>query len=191
MPTIAFDMGGVLLTDGSQTAWTKIEHEFGIPAALSAELWYRELQQPADRGEIGESEIWSALKGLGTGASEADIRSTFLDEYVPIDQGVEALRAAAVSGWRVMLATNNVSTWVEYWKEKYDWMRLPVATVCSGDLGVRKPDPSFYEALVSATTTWPAWFVDDKPENLLPAQQLGYVPVHAAESGRWLLPSFQ
>jgi putative hydrolase of the HAD superfamily len=191
MPTIAFDMGGVLLTDGSQSAWTKLEAEYGISAEKAAKLWYGDLQRPADRGEMDEDEIWTALKSLGTEASETEIRTTFLSEYVPIEQGVAALRTAVSAGWQVLLATNNVSAWVEYWKEKYDWMRLPVATICSSDLGVRKPDPAFYEELARATTSWPAWFVDDKPENLAPAQQFGYVPVRAVAIGRWALPSFK
>lgn len=190
MPTIAFDMGGVLLTDGSQTAWAKLEDEFGIPANLASQLWYDEIQQPADRGEIGEVEIWSALEELGVGASRAEIRTTFLAEYKPISQGVNALRAAVAAGWQVLLATNNVGSWVEFWKIKYEWMRLPSATVCSSELGVRKPDEPFYESLVEATTTWPAWFVDDKAENLIPAREFGFIPVIASPNSTWALPNF-
>lgn len=191
MPAIAFDMGGVLLTDGSQTAWVAMEERFGLPALETERIWYDELQRPGDLGEISEDDMWERLCSLLPGREPSEVRQVFLDEYQPIDQGIEALRSAHAAGWQVLLATNNVGTWVDYWMGKYDWMRLPSGIICSSEIGVRKPDPEFYESVRIRIEGDPSYFVDDKVENLEPAISAGFRPVHATAHGVWPLPRFE
>lgn len=183
-------MGGVLLTDGSQSAWPALEERYGLPASATERLWYEELQQPADLGEIGEDQIWSRICSLQPGLSASDVRQVFLDQYIPLPEGVLALEAAHLAGWQVLLATNNVNSWVDYWTRMYDWMRLPERVICSADLGIRKPDGRFFEAVLAVASGNPVYFVDDKPENLAPAKAQGLEVVLAHAGGDWDLPAF-
>jgi FMN phosphatase YigB (HAD superfamily) len=187
-PALALDWGGVLVTDGSQSAWPVLEQKIGIPAVESSRLWVEELQGPADRGELGEEEVWAALASLKPGARQEDIRRIFLSEYVEIPHGVSVLRAAFAAGWTTILATNNVSAWIGWWRQRYDWVGLFGVIACSSDIGARKPEPAYYEALHRLVETPLVYFVDDKPENVQAAEHAGFSAILVDEFGMWEPP---
>jgi FMN phosphatase YigB (HAD superfamily) len=189
MPSIALDWGGVLVTDGSQQAWSVLERELGIPAEESAAVWYEELQEPADRGEIPDAEIWSALARCRPGVREAEIRAVFLAQYVEIPHGVRILRAAKAASWEVVLATNNVSAWFGWWKERFEWLELVDTVCCSSDIGARKPEAAYYVRLRSMLADPEAYFVDDKPENVAAARQSGFRAILTDSKGLWSPPA--
>lgn len=187
VPTIALDWGGVLVADGSKTAWRAIEKELGIPERETAKLWYDELQIKADLGEIDERYIWRTLATLGPVHPE-QIREVFLEQYVEIPQGVTMLRAAHAAGWQIVLATNNVRSWFGWWGEKFDWLGLIDEVCCSSDLGVRKPEAAFYEHLRRVMTDPAGFFVDDNGDNVKAATRAGIQAILADDEGRWRPP---
>ncbi|HET7484278.1 MAG TPA: HAD family hydrolase [Solirubrobacterales bacterium] len=190
MSTIAFDLGGVLLTDGSKTAWKRLDRELGIPADLSARLWETTLQQRADLGDIPEEAIWAELQRLEPGVSTQDIRGAFLEGYVEIPHGIEALLEAKAAGWEVALATNNVAAWLGYWRSRHAWMESIDVVCCSSDLGFRKPAPEFFEALLCQVADPHAYFVDDDDANCAAAAQTGFRAILADPEGAWPVPDF-
>jgi HAD superfamily hydrolase (TIGR01509 family) len=187
-PAIALDWGGVLVTDGSRTAWTALERELGIPVDQSAQMWADELQEQADRGELSEDDVWAALASLRAGVCPRDIRRIFLDEYVEISHGVAVLRAACAAGWTTILATNNVRAWIDWWRQRYEWVDLLDVIACSSDMGTRKPEAGYYEALRRMVDLPLVYFVDDDPENVHAAKQAGFSVRLAGEHGEWEPP---
>lgn len=190
MSTIVFDFGGVLLTDGSKTAWARLERKFGVPAEASALLWKTKLQRQADLGEISEETVWAQLQSLIPQISTGEIRATFLEGYLEIPLGVEALIAAKAAGWEVVLATNNVTAWLEYWQEQHGWMQRIDVVCCSSDLGVRKPSPEFFSILRERVSDPAAYFVDDDATNCSAAATAGFRPILVNAEGAWPVPDF-
>lgn len=102
-------------------------------------------------------------------------------------QVVRDLRAA---GYRTVLATNQQ-------QERRAWMRevLGYDGLCDIDaysctLGVAKPDPDYFRAVLALTQVEPheALFVDDSPTNVEVAAGLGIATIlHPADSGGALL----
>lgn len=189
VPTLALDWGGVLVTDGSRSAWTALERELGISARESASVW-SQLQKPTDLGEIGEDELWRRIALLEPGAQPQEIRHIFLREYQEISFGVEAMCAAADSGWEIALATNNVCSWLDSWRNTFAWFSLIDVICCSSEIGVRKPSGGFYEHLLTLVSDPRPYFVDDKRENVVAAQASGLQAVQATLDYRWPLPVF-
>lgn len=190
MPTIAFDLGGVLLTDGSKTAWKRLERTLGLPAERSASLWRSRLQRQADLGEISEEAVWTELQALDPRIPTAAIRNTFLEGYMEIPVGIKALSDAKAAGWEVALATNNVAAWLEYWRRRLQWMESIDIVCCSSDLGTRKPSPEFFVALRTLISDSHAYFVDDDLANCDAAAEAGLRAIHADPAGTWCVPDF-
>lgn len=189
VPSIAFDWGGVLVTDGSREAWPVLEHELGIPADEASAMWYQDLQQHADLGEIGEAEIWSALARCRPGARVADIRRIFLEQYREMSYGVGVLRAAKAASWEVILATNNVRSWLDWWAGRYRWFDCIDLICCSSDIGARKPDGSYYAYLQGLVSDPHAYFVDDRQQNTDAADRHGFRAILADDEGLWRAPN--
>jgi HAD superfamily hydrolase (TIGR01509 family) len=189
MPAIAFDWGGVLVTDGSQLVWPVLEQRLGLPARATAALWHEVLQVPADRGLISESEVWRALAQCKAGVREADVRRIFLEQYTEVPHGIRILRAAKAASWRIVLATNNVSSWLDAWSSRFEWYGLFDAICCSSDIGARKPESAYYERLKAMLPGDETYFVDDKAENLAAAEAQGFRTILARDLDHWAPPA--
>jgi FMN phosphatase YigB (HAD superfamily) len=188
VPSIALDWGGVLVTDGSQHAWSALERELGVPAEEASAIWYRDLQHAADRGEIAEAEIWSTLASCRRGVCGADVRRVFLAQYREIPHGVRLLEAANAASWETVLATNNVGSWIDAWRARFGWLDTFDVVCCSSEIGARKPDDAYYVRLRSMISDPHAYFVDDKPENVRAATKFGFRSILADGDGLWHPP---
>ena len=188
MPSLALDWGGVLVTDGSLTAWSVLQERLGIPEREAATLWQDELQVAADLGQIAEEEIWKSLASLRPGVAENEIREIFLSQYVEIPHAIRTISAAHAAGWQLVLATNNVRAWLTWWRKKYAWLDLFDEICCSSDLGVRKPDSEYYALLRAMMTERDGFFVDDKQVNVDAAAAAGFRAILADGDGFWSPP---
>jgi HAD superfamily hydrolase (TIGR01509 family) len=75
----------------------------------------------------------------------------------------------------MLFLSNNVQERVDYLERTYGFLHHFDDGVFSHQVGMKKPDPRIYE-LVLAKASFPAWqcvFVDDKPQMLQPAENLG------------------
>ena len=187
---IAFDLGGVLLTGGVLTAggeedaFAELGRRFGIASADAARVW-RELLVPSESGALPESAVWSALASLVTAGRPFDLREAVLDMAEPVTEGVGVLEHLKELGWRTALATNHLSSWIDEWRERFPWFTLFDAVVHSAGIGVRKPDPRFYELLRSQLGGSHPWFVDDREENVAAARKAGFRTVWVDAAGNW------
>ncbi|MGF1754596.1 HAD family phosphatase [Vibrio makurazakiensis] len=174
---VVFDIGNVLVRWGPSEI---VRLTFGDAKATE------ELAK-----SIFQSEIWLDLnKGL---ISEADAKSQYqsslgLDEFecerlfyyvkqtqILIFGSVDLLKRVKAAGYNVYALTDNVHEIVSHLKHEYTFWSLFDGTTVSADLGVLKPQPEIYHALltqnqIEASETV---FIDDMPYNVVGAEACG------------------
>ena len=179
------DFGGVLTSDvfASFEAFCRAEglepntvrdRFMGDPAA-------RELLGDLETGKLTEAEFEPRFAAVLGVAPDGLIDGLFAG-MAPDTAMVEAVRAAKRAGVRTGLLSNS------WGADRYDRDTIPDlfdATVISGEVGVRKPDPAIYELAAEALALPAAQivFVDDLRGNLKPARALGRATVHHTDAG--------
>lgn len=181
---LAIDLGGVLLTDGTKTAFLALEDCFGIDARRSAHAWYSYWRIPIEIGAMPESVLWERLAAFAPSPVATNaIREAFLGEFRPIVYGIEFLRDAHDAGATVVLATNHVASWIHRWQEQFDWFQMVGPIFCSSTMGCRKPQADFYRDVRVGVGSEECYFIDDNPENVEAATTAGFNGILA--EGDW------
>jgi len=182
------DFGGVLTTDVFASFRAFCDAEGIDPDAVRDRFLTdpeaRALLERLETGRLREAEFEPRLAALLEVQSERLIDRLFggmvLDEAM-----IAGVRAARAAGARTGLLSNSWSV------RHYDRRLLAElfdATVISGEVGMRKPDPAIY-ALAAERLGLPpkaCVFVDDLPGNLKPARALGMATVHHREAASTL-----
>ena len=176
---LLIDYGGVLTTNLFTSFADFCESEgldrSAVAAAFMADREARRLLVRFETGELEEREFEVALAAKLGVADDGLIDKLFAGLGAePLM--VEAVAAARRQGIRCGLLSNS-------WGHRYDrsrWEELFDATVISGEVGMRKPDPEIY-ALAAERLGLPPdeiVFVDDIQHNLPPAEAIGMATVH-------------
>ncbi len=172
--TVFFDVGETLIDE--ERYWRDV----AAAAGGGPHIVWAALGKTIERGE----EHWQLWRHLGierpASAWEGIVYS--VDDFYP--DALDCLRALRSRGLLVGLAGNQ-SAALEGWARSAD---LPVDLVSgSASLGVRKPDPAFFSALVevSGTPVAEIAYVGDRVDNdVLPALAAGVVAIHIRR-GPW------
>jgi epoxide hydrolase-like predicted phosphatase len=178
---VIFDWGGVLM----QTVNYAPRHEWDTRLGLAAgqveaivhgiEAWNR-----AQRGEIGEEAYWQAVAGkLGLDESAAEqLRDDFYRGDALDETLVALIRRLRGRGLRVGLLSNNAPSLAAA-LDRLNLADLFDARVISAEIGVMKPDPAAYHAVLDRLDVPPgaALFVDDSPANITGAAAVGMAAV--------------
>lgn len=124
-------------------------------------------------GQMSSVELWQRL----------GVPAALEDEYLAghsLSPGLrEFLQAVLPDVDSVWCLSNDVSEWSQKLRERNELTAHFAGFVISGDVGIRKPDPGIYEALLSRVGR-PAQeciFVDDRVANLDAARLLGFQTV--------------
>ena len=173
------DFGGVLTTNVFASFAAFCEAEGLAPETVRdrfvGDPTARELLEELELGRLTEAEVEPRFAAVPGVDPERPIDRPFggmaADEAM-----LAAVRAARAAGLRTGLLSNS------WGADRYDPEMLAShfdATVISGLVGVRKPDPTIYPMAAEAMGLPPAQivFVDDLPGNLKPARELGMATV--------------
>jgi putative hydrolase of the HAD superfamily len=135
-------------------------------------------------GAISEADflqlINESLVGLaGHGIDVARFRQQWLLGRSMNDEFVSYIAELGVDGNRLVLATNNVREWRAQWQASIP-VHIFEAIVDSSDIGVRKPDPAFFQVVLDrlGLGAGDCLLVDDSAENCTAARALGFAVVH-------------
>ena len=181
--TIAFDMGGVIITIDQQRAARRFG-ELGLPDAEKALDPYTQkgIFGDIEEGKISAEEFRADLSRLcGKELSYDDCRYgwTGYAADVPL-RNLDCLRRLREQGYRLLLLSNTnpyMMSWVfssdfvggRSLKEYFD------TCYCSYEMGMMKPNPKIFEKLLSDEGLEPeeVLFLDDGPRNIECAASLG------------------
>ncbi len=134
---------------------------------LETGTWSPERFEQAIAGELAEA-------GLGVVPAEG-LLSRMFGGLRPDHAMSDLVGKARAAGVRTALLSNSFG--LDY--PRADWDRLFEATVISGEIGLRKPDPAIYEMTCARLGVHPtdAVFVDDLAPNVAAAEALGMAGV--------------
>jgi HAD superfamily hydrolase (TIGR01509 family) len=187
---IAFDWGGVFTVgtfDGRSTQ--RLADKYGLDV-VEVRKHYFELVHKLELGTWTLVEFWSEFGsriGLGN-VPYADFESLYVGSILENDP-MYAFLPTISSEFRVGLLSNNYPTICDILERDQRWKRFD-RMVFSNKIGVKKPDPASFEALL-ASLELPGdrvVFVDDVKENLEAAAKLGIAGIlyDAHEHARFL-----
>jgi HAD superfamily hydrolase (TIGR01549 family) len=169
---VFFDVGETLVDE--ERYWRAL----AAAAGLSPQVVWAALGKTIERGE----EHWELWRHLGVERPEASETLAYSpDDLYP--DALSCLRAVRAAGLVVGVAGNQTAA-LEAWARE----ALPVEVVTSSaSLGVRKPDPRFFERLVelAGARRDEVAYVGDRADNdARPAAEAGLVAFHLRR-GPW------
>ena len=178
---VAFDMGGVL-THSALGGLDRYATELGLPVGtLSAYFRDDPLMARLEVGAISAREFFKyvCVEAEAAHGRPIDIRRLVAaaEEGQHLNHDMLDVVAQVHERCTTALVTNNVAE--ATWRSTFPFELFDVV-LDSSEIGVRKPDPRFYDELLIRLRR-PAEqiaFVDDFAENLVPAAALGLAVVH-------------
>jgi putative hydrolase of the HAD superfamily len=176
---VMFDLGGVLTT-GPFEGFARYERDHGLPEGLIRRINSTKPDTNAwalfERGQIdfaGFCELFeSEARALGYEVDAQAVMGALRGE--PRPEMIEAVRFCKTR-FKIAALTNNFAASMDRPEANSGIYGLFDVMIESSKVGVRKPDPRFYELACEALEVEPteAVFLDDLGINLKPARQMG------------------
>lgn len=169
--TIIFDFGDVLKQDLSHV----FERKYGLTKLSKAkQKRYMETSNRSEKGEIPTQAILALMKKfLAPKLKTKEIENFFLSaKFLPPVKLLPGLK----KHYRLAILSNNQKSWPKKFLKKDN---LPILNSIpffnSARMGFRKPHKNIYRITLKKLKVRPqeCVFIDDKPENLVPAKELG------------------
>ncbi len=179
---LVLDIGGVLATD-LDLFWDELVLQANLPYNDIRTLYRNEIRKKLWHGEISEKAFW---QWLVTTFPKIDLN--YLQNVLP-DSLVELEGLHHVKSWStfadIHILSNHRTEWV---KPIIDQLQPFVKSVTvSAEVSVAKPNLPIYQICrQNLDTHLPVLFVDNKKENLEPAQQLGWETILADKENVWI-----
>ncbi len=125
----------------------------------------------ASLGRLSTAELWTTL-GLEDDAGELD--RLYTDEFRLRDGVLEFIDRLHERGLRVAVITNNALGWSKILRRRFDLDARVDTWVVSGEVGSRKPDAAFFEAVrrMTGVEYADALLIDDQLDDLDMARSL-------------------
>ncbi|GAA0587161.1 HAD-IA family hydrolase [Kribbella sandramycini] len=123
-------------------------------------------------GEISTGDLWARL---GVPADDA----AYCERHVLTPGAPELLRDLSSAGITPLVLTNDAAPWSELLRRRFGLSEYVDRWFVSSEIGARKPAPAAYDAVLRHPGLDPAQsvLVDDRPTNLVAAQEAGFAPV--------------
>jgi len=134
----------------------------------------------ASLGNMTAIEFWQSV-GIAP-----SLEDEYLQRHKLADGLIEFLEAINSRGGEVWCLSNDLSEWSGKLRDRFKLERYFRGFVISGDVGVRKPDPTIFQHLIRQidVNAGDAVFVDDNPKNLDSATELGFKTILFDTSGK-------
>ena len=187
---VLWDFGGVILTSPFD-AFARYEAERGLPAGfvrrVNSENVHTNAWARLERNELSAAGFDIAFAAesaaLGHRVAGRDVLGLLVGDVRP--QMVRAVDIVAAAGLRNACLTNNVieGGWSTQRPDVADVMARFDVIVESSRVGVRKPEPAFYELACAMLAIDPSAcvFLDDLGINLKPARAMGMATIKVGD----------
>lgn len=176
---IIFDLGGVVLEDGTKQVFHKLKRETGEDTE-EIEKAFRDTKR---KGGISDLEIGKIspkrfftnfYKEVTLGVEGEEFEKWLLHGFIPIHEVWDIINSLHGKVDLVLL-TNHNKEWMRMWKRKYKIFKKFKYIFNSADIGLRKPMPQIFEYVMKKLKAkgGQCFFVDDTPENISTAKKFG------------------
>lgn len=172
---IIFDLGGVLFTNGSTRFIEYLDEKSRLNKDEIHGILMGDLGNSYRLGTISKIDFWeSFIKELDIDESPEALEDEWINGYELISETKELIDELSKK-YKVYFLSDNVKERVERLNKKHNFVDWFEDGIFSHEAGVKKPDPKIYEIVLSKTGVKgeEVIFIDDRPENLPPAQALG------------------
>lgn len=174
---LLFDFGRVISAQKPKRLFDRYESELNLPpGTLNTIMFGSPLWQKALVGEIDMTAYWQAigpqLNLYTPEAVQAFQNRYYLDET--INPALLELLKLLVDHYQLAVVSNHPPG-LEQWLIAWDIRGLFDQVVCSGDVGVAKPDPAIFSLVLERLEVKPqeCVFIDDTEEHVIASQNLG------------------
>jgi putative hydrolase of the HAD superfamily len=169
------DYGGVLCRQQPAADREALIAACGVEDTERFWTAYWELRRPYDEGSLTPADYWRHVAGRDVGAALDTIEDLDVASWShPYEETLELVAKLAAAGTRLALLSNCPAPMAAV-IDRLSWAELVPDRFYSCRLGVTKPDPASYRAVLdglgapAAATT----FVDDRPANVAGAAAVG------------------
>ncbi len=174
--TVIFDAGGVLHKNNSAVT-EDLTRELGVSKEVLSQIWAEEIPLLGS-GKIDESEFWqlaSKKHGLrNISLDENLLGRAFIEHLVPFTKVSDLVKDLRKLGIKTAVLSNIIEPHAKALRNVglYDGFN---AVLLSHEIGLRKPSSDIYEYALDILKTKPETtvFIDDDPENVQAASQVG------------------
>ena len=179
---IVFDLGDVLLEFKPERY---LRRKFSDPAKcrrLYEVIFQSDLWIELDRGTVTAGEAMAAICRRCPGLKR-DIELVFSDWesiLIPIEGTVSILEELKRAGFQLYALSNFHLSAFEKVYRRYHFFKLFDGLVISAKIKRVKPEPEIYQYLLEkySLKAGETLFIDDRPANLAPADDLGFKTIH-------------
>ena len=178
---VIFDFGGVLVRTEDAGGRRKWERQLGLsPGELEWQVFASEVAQRSMIGQATQRDVWSDIAtryGLDDKALQQMRRDFWSGDRLD-ERLVQFLRGLRPR-YKTAILSNAWPGARRMFTEHFQLHEVVDAFIISSEEGVAKPDPRIYQIALQRLDVQPheAIFVDDFPENVAGAQQLGIIAV--------------
>lgn len=172
---VLFDLGGVVFENGTKLFITEIAERYNLGREFVSSVLNGELGTQYREGKISRDEFWSAAtKELGIHVSIDELEEAWINHYNLIEETKEIIDELKKQ-YKLYYLSDNVKERVEKISTKHNFLEWFEGGIFSHEVGARKPQPEVYKAALEKIGVPPEEivFIDDKEENLPPAEELG------------------
>lgn len=179
---IIFDFGRVISAQKPHSLFKRYEQELGLPAGqLNRVMFGNEAWQEVLVGHKSLDDYWLEI-GPSLGLESPGEIQAFRERYFAdeaINAGVLEL-LHRLKGHYKLAVLSNAPPRLTQWLQDWDILDLFDVVVCSGDVGLVKPDPAIFQLTLARLGVAPdqAIFIDDSPGHVAAARVLGLQGIH-------------
>jgi len=172
---IAFDLGGVLFTEGKSVAYEKMKEDLGYDIEKIKYILTSSMSVDLRKGLIIDEDFWSwANRQLPEGYDTELIKKYWYDGYL-LDDDVYRLAQKLKGKYKLLIFSGNIKSRIEYLKNRYHFRNLFDIEVYSYDYHYNKPQKEFLEVMIKQAGVKPEEivYIDDSSHDIRFAQELG------------------
>lgn len=172
---LLFDLGGVVFQNGTKLFLNELAAEYNLGREFVAQVVNGELGDLYREGKITRDEFWKkVVHTLGIEADIDTLEESWIRKYTLIDETKQIIDELK-NDYKLYYLSDNVRERVEKISTNHNFLEWFEGGIFSHEVGVRKPHAKVYQIALEKMQLDPSEviFIDDKEENLPPAEELG------------------
>jgi putative hydrolase of the HAD superfamily len=176
---IIFDFGRVISAQKPMSLFRGYEEDLGIePGTLNPIMFGSPAWEDALIGRKTSDEFWKTIAprlNLHTPQAIDAFRRRYRADEALNEDVAEIIRKLHVVGQYKLAVLSNSPPGLTHWLEEWELLDLFDTVFCSGDEGVKKPDPTAFQITLERLDVAPkeAVFIDDTYGHVQAARSLG------------------